>query len=185
MSVFEEENDRHVHTAVCINGGPDRIWTQTLVTFTGTRFLHSASSVHEESIPGLAFAEDELEAARAVFAMMRGRAPKTLTLAQLQKVLSTCRFFMADALVSAFAGYLEGIVPQLTADEVRLQSLRFLLSQLTAACVATLPQRSGIDAGFALSLCKYSFCCVTAQGKQLRMHPHQAGRAGANAVSLW
>ena len=170
MSVFEEENDRHVHTAVCINGGPDRIWTQTLVTFTGTRFLHSASSVHEESIPGLAFAEDELEAARAVFAMMRGRAPKTLTLAQLQKVLSTCRFFMADALVSGFAGYLEGIVPQLTADEVRLQSLRFLPSDhVLQLC------HSAVDVGVALHLHTYSFCCVTAQGKQLRMHPHQAG----------
>ena len=125
---FEEENDRLVQSAVCINGGPHRIWTQTLVTFTGSRFLHSASSEHQKGIPGLTFAEDEVEAARAVFAMMRGRAPETLTLAQLQTVLSTCRFFMADALVSAFAGYLEGIVPQLTANEVCLQSLRFLLS---------------------------------------------------------
>lgn len=41
-----------------------------------------------------------------------------MELAQLQRVLQTCRFFLADGLVLQFAAYLEGVVEQLAHHEV-------------------------------------------------------------------
>ena len=54
-----------------------------------------------------------------VLAMMHGRAPATLTLARLRKLLRLCGFFLADALVLGLPAYLDGVVAQLKPPEVR------------------------------------------------------------------
>lgn len=114
-----------VRATVPINGGVHSVWTKTLVTFTGTRFLHDTScsklSGQEQlSQPedGLVFPEDELEPSLAVILMMQGRAPETMTVPQFRRVLQTCRYFMADALPLGFQNYVEGAADELTNDEV-------------------------------------------------------------------
>ena len=89
--------------------------THTLVTFTGDRFLRSATA---DCTTGLVVPEDETEAAQAVLAMMKSRAPGSMHVGQLQRVLQMCRFFMADALVLGFAAYLEGVASRVPDAEV-------------------------------------------------------------------
>ena len=90
--------------------------THTLVICTGDRFLRSATA---DCTKGLVFPENEVEAAQAVLAIMKGSAPAEMTVHRLQQLLQTCRFFMADSLILGLAEYLEGAAHQLAAEEVR------------------------------------------------------------------
>ena len=105
-----------VRSALSFNGRAAKVVTHTLVTFTGDRFLRSAAA---DCTTGLETPEAEAEAAQAVVAMMEGNAPAEMDVGKLQQVLQTCRFFMADALVQGFAGYLVGVASQLPDAEVR------------------------------------------------------------------
>ena len=116
---FQEEHDTVVRSALTLNGGAASVLTHTLVAFTGDRFLRSATS---DCTTGLVVPEEETEAAQAVLAMMKSRAPGSLDVAKLQQVLQMCRFFMADALVQGFAAYLQGVASQVPAAEVRSRS---------------------------------------------------------------
>lgn len=71
VATFEEQHSTLIRSSLQINGGDTRVWTQTLVSFTGTRFLHSASVEQQGTIDGLSFPEEELEASLAVVAMMQ------------------------------------------------------------------------------------------------------------------
>ena len=111
---FEEEHDTVVRSALRFKGS--RVSVVTLVTFTGDRFLRSATA---DCTTGLAVPEEETEAAQAVVAMMEGKAPAEMDLGKLQQVLQTCRFFIADPLMKGFAPYLDGVASQLPETEVR------------------------------------------------------------------
>ena len=123
-----------VRSALSFNGRAAKVVTHTLVTFTGDRFLRSATS---DCTNGLEVPDAEAEAAQAVVAMMEGNAPAEMDVAKLQQVLQTCRFFMADALVRGFAPYLAGVASQLPDAEVRSVTASALLQPQASTALGT------------------------------------------------
>ena len=143
MGKFEEKHNTVVRSALSFKGS--RVSVVTLVTFTGDRFLRSATA---DCTNGLEVPEAEAEAAQAVVAMMEGNAPAEMHVAKLQQVLQTCRFFMADPLVHGFAGYLDGVASQLPDAEVRT---RHAVVDIAAIEHVFLHTRRDIATGLTLS----------------------------------
>ena len=128
---YEDEKRVHLPAVVRINDSALTIWLHRLVCFTGTRFLSSAAkTIGAETKADVAaavtaevvkFPVAELPCLKQLLLIMENKAPTTLTLPQVDALISMCKYCMADSLFQGFGDYLLPIVSQLQSTEVRLE----------------------------------------------------------------
>lgn len=118
----------HLPAVVRVNDGAASIWLQRLVTFTGSRFLSGACKTSTQksrksspcvTAEGIHFPAAELPSLKQLLQIMKDDAPSKLTLPQVQKLISMCKFCMADNLIKGFGAFLLPMVEELPSNKVR------------------------------------------------------------------
>lgn len=132
---------------VRVNGGAVALGMDRLVAITGDRFLRTSAfesanedaecSVTRSGRKGLRVPHEELHSVRLVFEIMNETAPDALTLPELAGVLSTCKMFMADALVAGLATYMVPAAMKASAAQVRDDNHQIM----AVCCTQPLPMR--------------------------------------------
>ena len=123
-----------------------------------------------------------------VLATMQGRAPETLNLPRLRKLLRLCGFFLADALVLGLPAYLDGVVAQLKPPEVRFwRDCVFELLQFAVPLSSVLPVCMRTSSSTAPP-CRWQSCwersskrCTTAPARLQTTSMCAGGKAARSA----
>ena len=121
IKAFQDDSGTTLPSLVTVPGN-ESISLVRLVAFTDARFLRTVTQA------GAVLASEDAEghAAACMFAIMQGRAPPSLSIAQLADLLRICNFAMAHSLAGGFPAYLKPLLDS-ASPEVRALKLDVLL----------------------------------------------------------